>query len=458
MKSAPVPTHLGNVWLVVALCLVPLACKQVAQSPPDVILITLDTTRRDHLGVYGYARPVSPEIDRFAHDAVVYKRAWSASPWTLPSHASMITGLYPTSHGAHMDEQSGEPMFGNRVSLLGPDATTLAEILQARGYATAAFAGGPWLSPEFGLLQGYQVQHAGLPDGTDLRQHTPNPKNVFEMPVNRSADELTDAALAWMRSLPARRPLHMLINYFDPHWPYQVHPGFDMRRNPQRPANDPSAEPDLYDGEIAFMDHHLGRLLDGLRAAGRYDRAVIIVVADHGESFGEHGLVRHGPWLYEELIHVPLLIHFPAGRDGGTSVQTEVSTVDLLPLISREVGFPVPPHVEGVPIGARQLLLAECFRSAVFIKGFGKRFDRDLVAAVRWPWKLIVPDTGVPELYKLDDDPQELHDRAGDPAEPELRAALDGARKALVRRVNPGPRATIKPQTLDQLKALGYVQ
>ncbi|MFQ5668421.1 MAG: sulfatase-like hydrolase/transferase, partial [Candidatus Binatia bacterium] len=219
--------HLAVCMLALALCALA-ACVKEAAIPPNVVLITLDTTRLDHLGVYGYQRPVSPEIDRFAREAVVYRRAWATAPWTLPSHASIFTGLYPTTHGARMNEKAGESMFGNRVTRLGESIVTLAELLRAAGYATAAFAGGPWLSPEFGLLQGYSVQHAGLPAGGRLLEHTPNPKNIWEMPVNRAADELTDAALAWLRSVPRRQPAHVMINYFDPHRPYQVHPGYDL--------------------------------------------------------------------------------------------------------------------------------------------------------------------------------------------------------------------------------------
>jgi arylsulfatase A-like enzyme len=387
----------------------------------------------------------------------------------------MFTGLHTSSHGAD-NSQKGEPMFGNRVRRLGEEAVTLAELLQAAGYETAAFAGGPWLAPEFGLLQGYGVQHAGLPNGQPLLKQTPDLKNLWRMGVDRRADELTDAALSWVHRVPRGRPLHLLINYFDPHVPYEVHPGFDMRRNPaQRPPDaaaqldlirpNPGEPPrdltpqlDLYDSEIRFMDHHFGRLLDGLRTAGRYDRALIIVVADHGESFGEHGMVGHGAWLYEDLLRVPLLIRFAGGREVGTVVDTPVSVVDLLPLIARETGLPLPKHVEGVLIGQRQLVVAETFRSAGFIKALGKRFDRDLFAGIHWPWKLIVSDTGVTELYKLDDDPAEQRNRAGDPMEGELRKQLETARAAFTAPASSALPHNISPEMVEQLKAFGYIE
>ncbi|MFQ5668653.1 MAG: sulfatase-like hydrolase/transferase, partial [Candidatus Binatia bacterium] len=220
---------------------------------------------------------------------------------------------------------------------------------------------------------------------------------------------------------------------------------------------DMTAQIDRYDSEIRFMDHHFGRLLQGLRAVGRYDHALIVVVADHGESFGEHGLVSHGPWLYEELLHVPLLVRFPGGRDGGRVVDTPVSLVDLLPLIARETGIVLPSAVEGLPLGQRQLVVAEAFRSRVFIKVLGERFDRDLVAAVRWPWKLIVPDIGQVELYRLDEDPRELHNRRGEAIEQDIRRALDLTRAAFSPPAVPAVPKNVNPATMKRLKALGYL-
>jgi arylsulfatase A-like enzyme len=205
------------------------------------------------------------------------------------------------------------------------------------------------------------------------------------------------------------------------------------------------------------MDHHLGRLLQSLRAAGRYDDALIIIVADHGETFGEHGLFGHARWLYEELLRVPLVIRFPHGRDGGTAVSGQVSVVDLLPLVASEVGLELPPDVEGAPIGERELVLAEVFRDALGIRIYGERFDRDLAAAIRWPWKLLLDDAGGVELYDLSSDPAELRDHAGAAQEVALREALAAARAALVPAATEAA-ADVTPETHERLRELGYVE
>src|SRR5262245_17823744 len=174
--------------------------REAVASRPDVIVITLDSTRADHLGCYGYTRRVSPELDRFALEAVRYRRAWSTDSWTLPAHASMLTGKHPSSHGAHNAATGdlalasvvpNERLADMRVNRLGDEAITLAELLGEAGYETAAIAGGPWLSPVFGLLQGYSH--------TDADAHTV---------AGRSADQLTDRAIAWIRGVPPGQPLH----------------------------------------------------------------------------------------------------------------------------------------------------------------------------------------------------------------------------------------------------------
>jgi arylsulfatase A-like enzyme len=441
-------------------------CERTAARPPDVVLVTLDTTRADHLGVYGYPRPISPAIDAFALDAVRYERAWSTAPWTLPAHASMFTGKHPTSHGAHFNLRGGDASLGDvlagdiyagiKVNRLPESARTLAEMLRERGYATAAFAGGPWLSPPFGLLQGYDVQDARV---TRLG--------------GRPADALTDAAIAWLRSVPSDRALHLLVNYFDPHAPYEPPAGYDdlpaarhaldvsvadVNRGAPLTAAQHAAYVDRYDGEIRFMDHALGRLLDALRAAGRYDDALIVITADHGESFGEHGLMQHGPWLYDEVLRVPLLVHFPSGRHAHTVVTDTVSLVDLLPLIATEVGLDVPDDTDGVPIGRRDLALAEAARDVVAIMGYGRRFDRELTAAIRWPWKLHLPAPGRPELYRLDEDPGERRDRAGGAEETSLREALIAARARMRLPAETVLPDDVDPKTWEHLRALGYVQ
>ncbi len=433
------------------------ACTGDVFRPHDVILIVMDTTRADHLGIYGYARNISPRLDRFAQEAEVYHRAWSPSSWTLPAHASLLTGNYPTTHGAHMRPDRDPDSLGENPAYLSEAAITLAEMLSERGYHTAAFAGAGWLAPEFGLLQGYSVQDA---------------ENLRTIP----AQEITDRASAWIDSVPSGEPIHLLVNYFDPHGPYDPPEGYDIFPAAKQKIEKPSKPPevgtpeftewseqirqiniDRYDGEIMYMDHHIGRLLDKLRSVGRFEDALIVIVADHGEGFGRNGVLGHGAWLYESLVRIPFLVHRPKGRNGGTTLEHSVSLVDVLPIVSAETGLPLPHGLDGVPVGQRNLVLAEEIPSALFIK-YGKKLDRELHAGIRWPLKLIVNIPGPLELYRLDRDPQETQNLADSKEEAELQRLVSAAFASL----EPPPiSAEVRPMSAEareRLQAQGYLE
>lgn len=435
---------------------------------PDVVLITLDTTRADHLGAYGYDHPVSPVIDRVSREAVLFTRAWSTAPWTLPSHASMFTGKHPVSHGADFDMRGGDATLDQalsavpaaqsfRVNKLGEEQVTLAELLRQKGYTTAAFAGGPWLSPVFGLLQGYDVQDA------DVTEYG-----------GRSAEELTDRAIAWLGGLPPDRPMHLLVNYFDPHAPYDPAPGFldlvrDTTANGDSVSDGTTSHPPdrsiltrrettaLYDGEIRFMDHHLGRLFEALRTSGRYETSLIVIVADHGEMLGEHGQVLHGPFLYEPLLRVPLLVRYPAARGAGSVVDATVSVMDLLPLIAAEVGISLPNGVEGLPVGERRFALGQRLRDDASIAK-DPSLDRDLTALIRWPWKLVVSDKGPTDLFRLDTDPEELQSLQSPRMQRALQRELGIAMAGLSPPKHPSRPSGVDEATLARLHALGYIE
>jgi len=436
-----------------------------APRPSDVILVTLDTTRADHLSVYGYERALTPSLDRLARDSVTFTRAWSTSAWTLPAHASIVTGRRPSSHGADAGLAKDHPPLESETSPgylaglppypLDESATTLAELLAAKGYATSAFIGGPYLLPRFGLLQGYEHRDVALPpDG------------------KRRADALTDAAIAWLEQWPRERPVHMLVNYFDPHTPYAPPPGYDDLPRARDPLRSPdlevlagatlspeerSAYVDRYDGEIRFMDFHLGRLLAALARLGRFDHALLIVVGDHGELFGEHGLLQHGHALYEPLIRVPLIIHFPTGRERGRVRDDTVSVIDLLPLVARELGLALPAEVEGVALGARAVAFAELRRNAHFVRRHGAAFDRDLQAVVRWPWQLIASDSGEFEVHRLDRGPGASGDLPSASDRLDLWRSLTAERASLRPAVRATRPAELTPELRESLRALGYL-
>jgi arylsulfatase A-like enzyme len=427
------------------------------RTRPDVVLIVMDTTRADHLSVYGYERKTTPNLERLAEQAVVYTHAWSTSSWTLPGHASLVTGRYVTAHGAHMRPDRGPDSLGENPPRLSDSVVTLAEVLSAAGYRTAAFAGAGWLAPEFGLLQGYAVQDAD---------------NLRTVP----AEELTNRAIAWLEQVPHDEPVHLLLNYFDPHWPYKPPKGFDTfpgARDPVNPAWDwsPTHVRDeketksivaRYDGEILYTDYHIGRLLEGLRRLGRFEHSLIVVVADHGEGLGDHGLTGHGAWLYEPLLRIPFIVRWPGGRNGGARVEDPVSIVDVAPIVARETGITLPSDIDGVLPGERTLVVAEEMvfklpKDETRQDGGQRPPDRDLLAGIRWPFKLIVNMPGPKELFRLDTDPGEKQNLADGKTEADLEREVLNRVGALT---GPEPEAPqpMSAQARERLKALGYIE
>jgi arylsulfatase A-like enzyme len=300
--------------------------------------MTLDTTRADHLGVYGYERPTSPNLDELAAHAEVYEKAYSTSSWTLPAHASLFTGRYPRSHGMRHDP-AGELVLadaidapeGIRARGLSDEALTLAEILQAAGYRTGAVVAGPWLHRSFGLSRGF-VHY------DDEAVHSA-----------RRAAEVTDGALRWLEQ--GDEPFFLFLNYFDPHAPYAPPPRYRktfLPRGAEVNLRSSRQAPALYDAEILYMDEQVGRLLRALRERGLYDDTLVIVTADHGELLGDRGTWGHERYLWEPLVRVPLVVKRPGPRQPGRREQAPISIVDVLPLVLEAVGLEPPGGVQGV--------------------------------------------------------------------------------------------------------------
>jgi arylsulfatase A-like enzyme len=322
-----------------------------ASSLPDVLLVSLDTTRADRLGVYGHPHATSPVLDRLAAESLVFERAVSTSSWTLPAHASLFTGKLPTAHGARFDPEGelllGEALPGDevppfRASTIAPAEQTLAERLAEAGYATLGVAGGPWLKRVFGLTAGFAAWDES---GVTSWQGAPGP-------------HVTDAALTLLAEA-GERPFFLFVNYFDPHSPYRP-PLLDRLRvlgNPfaeLRGGLARALQHNAYDGEIRRMDRELGRLLDALRVRGRYRDSLIVVTADHGELFGEGGRFGHGNHLSEAELHVPLLVKLPGGARAGERVTARVSTAGVFALILEQAGLPgddgaLPAVTEALP-------------------------------------------------------------------------------------------------------------
>ncbi len=317
---------------------------------PNVLVLVMDTTRADRCSFEGYARPTTPRLDEFAKDAVVFKDAWSPAGWTGPAHASLFTGLRPDHHGFHDGDRN----------YLAPNVPTLAEALQSQGYATACFSNNDWVAPDFGLTRGFA-------DFEPLyaRRDRPYPW----------ARETHEHAADWAeRAAKDGRPFFLFVNDMEPHLPYS--PPEEFQREFLR--GDPTPEEiaagraydlpqslayllhaaettprqlgvmsDLYDAEIATLDHEIGVLFDRLRGDGLLDSALVVVVGDHGELFGEHHMTQHGHSLHRAVRRVPLLVRYPKKFDGGRVVTSLVRLEDVMPTILELCGAPPPANLDG---------------------------------------------------------------------------------------------------------------
>jgi arylsulfatase A-like enzyme len=424
-----------------------------ADERPSVLLVTLDTTRPDHLGCYGYARPTSPKLDELCADAVVYSRAYSTSSWTLPAHASLFTGRFPVSHGARYDPEGslvladgirGEWAKDFRASGLASQLPTLAEVFQKAGYATGAVVAGPWMKSVFGLSRGFD-------DYEDRR---------IARFRGRLGQEVTDTALAWLGDR-ADTPFFLFLNYYDPHAPYQPPPEllaqfFDLdslARGEETPS--PEEVTARYDGEIRYMDAQLGRLLDALKAWGIYTRMWIVVTADHGELFGEHGLEGHGASLYEGEIRIPMIVKPPGPLGAGERSDEPIQLTDVAPLLLEGAGVPEPPGMSAP--------LPEADRGALFAELHPLRRERregGWHAILAEGYKLLLADGTPSGLFDVEADPDETRNLLGQ--EPEraarLTGRLNGWLEALPRPERPAGEKAVDEETRRALESLGYLE
>ena len=289
---------------------------------PSVILITLDTTRADRMGFLGSDRGLTPHLDAVAREGIVFTRAYAHVPLTTPSHASLLSGTLP--------------QFNHVVDLGDPiakDVPYLPDILHHHGYATAVFVGGAVLDPQAaapGFDRGIDHYDAGF--------HEPAAGESRYSSIERRGDVVIDHATTWLAKHP-RRPVFLWVHLYDPHDPY----------DPPEPYKSKYAA-NLYDGEIAYADAAAGRLLDSLRKNGLYDGSLIAIVADHGEAFGEHGEREHGIFVYDETIHVPLLLRLPGQRHAGSRVDQRVGLSDVAPTILAALDIAAPASMQGASL------------------------------------------------------------------------------------------------------------
>lgn len=427
--------------------------KQARGGRPNVILITLDTTRADHLSCYGYHRKTSPNLDGLATESVFYTKTLATSSWTLPSHASLFTGKFPSSHGAKYDP-NGPLRLGDaikkranaqrifRVCGLAEDETTLAGILQTAGFATGAVVGGPWMKRIFGLDKGF--------DFYDDDQIT--------SASGRPADQINESALKWIKK-NREREFFLFLNYFDPHRPYEPPEGFIEKFLPEaaKLGGKLTIEEQiaLYDTEIFYMDHHIGVLLRKLKDYNLYDNSLVAITADHGELFGEHGLFRHGQCLYQEEIHIPLMIKYPKGQVPPARIDSPVQLTDILPMILNHLEIGLPENIQGgTPPETGHPLFAEVYPSSKSLAN-----GSDWRAIFDGNFKFFWNSKGKNLLFNLAEDPRESVNLV---VQHPQRAArmLSELNQYLTKLPKPGKPSSEKkdvdPKTAEALKKLGY--
>ena len=411
---------------------------------PDVVLVTIDTLRADRVGVDGGPPGLTPALDALGRQGVVFLDATAHAPLTLPSHASILTGRYPISHGVR----------DNSGYTLADSVPTLAGLLHGAGYHTAAFVASYVLRGSTGLARGFDVY--------DDRFEGIGRAHLTTTTLEKKAAEVAREATGWMKAAP--HPFFLWVHFYDPHAPYDPPPAF-AAKFPGRP----------YEGEIATADFGVSTLLSAI-APDRRAATLVVVTGDHGEGLGEHGELEHGILLYDSTLHVPLIVQ-GAGVGEGIRVERQVRHVDLLPTVAELAGVSVPPSVDGVslaplirrrgPSGVRAG--SESARSGVGPRAenaseapasyaesrFGElHFGWSPIRSLRdGTWKYI--DSPDPELYELTGDRAERENRRA--ARAETAAGMAGVLRDLASRDRSLPATAARTDAAERLRALGYV-
>ena len=442
---------------------------------PNVLLVSIDSLRADHLGSYGYARDTSPAIDALAREGVLFENAISSAPWTVPAHMTLLTALPPEVHDVVTIRQQ-----------LSPDAVTLAEVLQAAGWETAAFVSGPTVMAHFGFDQGFALY--------DESTVEVSPKKIGDVVTSPGLVDLVNGWLARWSDAGRRAPFFVFLHMWDVHYDYVPPPEYVRRFDPDYTGDvdtrhfetNPRLHRDmdprdlahviaLYDGEIRFTDDHLARIFAELRVLGALDDTIVVVTSDHGEEFFEHGQKGHAKTLYEEVLRVPLVVRYPRRIAAGRRVAEPVRLMDVAPTILGLAGVAPPDgfgtHALDAAHRAADLTPYVAGRSPAPMPALAafsaNRWLGGRQSAVRTAdAKLVRHDKPLPnrppvEVFDLARDPGERENLASTAAAPPLLATLDplldawqadaGRQTKLALARKPGA------QHEARLRALGYV-
>jgi arylsulfatase A-like enzyme/Tfp pilus assembly protein PilF len=416
----------GGALLVLVLSFALPRARPAAGPPrrPNVLLVTIDTLRADHLGCYGYADARTPVLDGLAARGVRFATAVAHGPLTAPSHASILTGLTPPRHGVR----------DNGGFALAANVPMLPAAFLGAGYRTTAFVSGFPLDRRFGFARGFEAYDDRLRHGGDPRRAAY---------VERTAEATTAAVLRWLDGQDAARPWFAWVHYFDPHAPYEPPPAFSARF-----ATRP------YDGEVAFVDEQLGAVLRRIEQAGSLSSTLVLVTADHGESLGEHGEETHGVFVYDATLKVPFLLagpRVPAGRVASTVARG----IDVAPTLLDLAGLPADGAIEG-----RSLRPALEGREMADEPAYAE----SLFAALHLGWaplhawrtaRFKLVDAPRPELYALDTDAAESKDLAQ--SRPDVVESLRRPLRAAMAKAAPAVATAVDAESGEKLRSLGYL-
>ncbi len=455
---------------------------------PNVVLIVMDTVRADHTSLYGYERDTTPFLRELAKGSTVYEHAVAVSDMTLPTHASMFTGLYPQTHGAHY-----APPLRPLGQPLAEEFTTMAEVLRANGYRTmAVVANYAYVTPEMGLSQGFEVFDWRAPlGGSYLTRRVASllgpflPTLDLELPMRR-AGEITDQAKRALDQVDADTPYFLFVNYMDAHVPYippepfrTLYPCSDpsiggpdgttrilhevISRKRTITTNEQQCLESLYDGGIANIDSQLRGLVARLKTRGQWENTLLIVTGDHGESFGRRNQVGHaGMSVYHEEIGIPLLVKYPGNKPAALEA-VRASQVDLLPTVLDIANLPLMPGLAGLSLrqiatGGPRALVSVSYPDSVAVS-LHPDFRRTEEGLMLGEMKLVLSTTGKRELFDLSKDSYEENNlyRDGDPRAASLMATLE-TWKRNVRTAKPARMTSGDRGAMDRLKSLGYAQ
>ncbi|MEW5802527.1 MAG: tetratricopeptide repeat protein [bacterium] len=398
----------------------------------NVLLITIDTLRADHLGCYGYGGVQTPSIDGMARSGVQFTHAYTPVPITLPSHTTIMTGQYPIQTGVR----------DNGTFRVSEHSTTLARALHQHGYRTAAFVSAYVLDSRYGLDQGFDSYDDAL---------DPKEKVAF-LDSERSAEQVTQSAMSWI-SRNADSTFFTWVHYFDPHANY--HP-------PSPFAEQYKGHP--YDGEIAYTDHWIGVLLDHLQALGILDDTLVVLTSDHGEGLGEHSEKTHAIFIYDTTLHVPLIMRYPKKLPEGKTIAEFVRTLDIMPTILPLAGLPTPDSCEGIDLTEVIQGKKDSLGLSLYLETLYPQINHGwspLEGIRTRDWKYILAPR--PELYHLARDPSEMNNLAGQQADnaswqQQWAMQLEQLKKRITSKKSPeGTHVALDPEAKERLRSLGYV-